>query len=104
MAGTQEIVQYSYYLFSSRAEDDAVIFLYDGAAEVIAEVLFVADGKDPPPARRTNGRHTLYYRRAQFAEVIDLLRNEGPVYLIWNGERNTTLSTGYEPIGEGEQP
>ena len=35
-------------------------------------------------------------------QVVDLLRNESPVYLLWGEGRNTALATGYEPVGEGE--
>jgi len=38
----------------------------------------------------------------QFADSIDLLRNEKPVYFHWNDtSRGVRLSTANEPIGEG---
>jgi len=51
-----------------------------------------------------SGDDIRYYARftaAQFADSIDLLRNEKPVYFVWNDtSKGATLSTAYEPIGE----
>jgi hypothetical protein len=37
--------------------------------------------------------------------VVDMLRNESPVYLVYvpEGNNNTRLSTDKEPVGEGEE-
>lgn len=97
-----EIAMYTYHLFSSREDDDVVLFLYDERSTLMAQLCFVPDEAALPPATEEKGKYTLYYRRSQLAEVLDLLRNEGPVYLSWGGGSDTTLATGYEPIGEGE--
>ena len=68
-----EVVRYTYHCFSSRERDDVVLFLYDA-----------------------------HYNRSAIPQVIDLLRNESPVYLLWGEGRNTALATDYEPVGEGE--
>jgi len=34
--------------------------------------------------------------------VLDMLRNEQPVYLIYDGDQNTRISTTEGPVGEGE--
>lgn len=97
-----EIANYTYHLFASREKDDAAIYLYDGASTVIGEILFVEDDVPLPEATKERDKYTLYFRRRRLPELVDLLRNEGPVYLMWRDGRNTTLSTEYEPIGEGE--
>lgn len=102
MEKTIEITRYTYHRFSSRDEEDAVLFLYDGKANLVGEVIFVGAEQILPAAEQVNGKYRLYYRRSALPEVIDLLRNEGPVFLRWKDGLNTTLSTEYEPIGEGE--
>ena len=97
-----EVIRYTYHCFSSRERNDIALFLYDGHARVIAQVLSVPDGEPLPPAERRDGRAILYYHRAAIPQVVDLLRNESPVYLLWGEGRNTALATGYEPVGEGE--
>jgi hypothetical protein len=98
-----EIDKYTYHCFSSRDANDVVLFLYDVRSLVIGQVFSVPDGEPLPPAEQHDGRATLYFRRAAIPQIVDLLRNEEPVYLLWNDGRNTALATGYEPVGEGEK-
>ena len=101
---TLEVTRYTYHLFSSRDEDAVVVFLYDDKDDVVGEAFFVGDGGPLPPAADAGGRVALYFRRSQLPAVLDLLRNEGPIHLRWGGAFDTSLSTEYEPIGEGEAP
>jgi hypothetical protein len=102
-AHTVAVVKYTYHLFSSREDEDPVaIFLYDEKSDVVGEVFFVAEDKPLPPAQEAQGRVSLHFRRSQLMDVLDLLRNEGPITLRWAGPFDTSLSTEYEPIGEGE--
>lgn len=102
MSDEIEITKYTYHCYSSRDRDDVVLYLYDEHSAVIGQVLTVPDGEPLPPAERHDGRAMLYYHRAVIPQVVDLLRNEGPVYLQWGDGRNTALATGYEPVGENE--
>jgi hypothetical protein len=34
--------------------------------------------------------------------MVDLLRNEKPIYFVHDKEQITRIATGIEPIGEGE--
>lgn len=99
---TVEITKYTYHLFSSRTEDAVMLFLYDDKHDVAGQVLFVGDDEPLPPAAEAAGRVALYFRHSQLPAVVDMLRNEGPVYLRWAGPLNTSLSTEYEPVGDGE--
>jgi hypothetical protein len=63
-------------LFSSRTEDDVVIFLYDDAADLIGQVFFAADDLPLPPAAKTRGCVALYFPRSRFSAVVDMLRND----------------------------
>jgi hypothetical protein len=96
------VARYTYHLFSSRTEDDVVIFLYDGKANVIGQVFFVADDLPLPPAADTRGCVALFFPRSRRAAVLDMLRNEGPIDLRWAGPFDSCISTEYEPVGEGE--
>lgn len=50
------------------------------------------------------GYQRIYYHRYVLPELIDLLRNEKPVYVhFWEGAGdNTHIASGAEPVGEGE--
>ncbi len=62
----------------------------------------------PANASFSSGGLTMYYarfREAAFRDAVDLLRNEQPVYFQYNDTSNGAfLTTGSEPVGEGEQP
>ena len=96
------VASYTYHVYSSRDEGDVVLYLYDEHSTLVAQLFFVPEGKALPSASKAEGRHTLYFRRRHLPEVLDLLRNEGPLYLTWDGGFGTNLSTEYEPIGAGE--
>ena len=45
----------------------------------------------------------VYYHMDAWAPIIDVLRNEKPVYFNYNDTANTAqMYTGKEPVGEGE--
>lgn len=105
MARTIGVSKYLYYLFSSREDAAPVIFLYDASGAHIAYVYFRSDSQPLPQARRLpGGQYALYYRRSVLPELIDMLRNEKPIYLHWvpEGTNNTRISTSAEQVGEGE--
>jgi hypothetical protein len=99
---TTRIDRYTYHLFSSRTSDDVVVFLYDDKADVIGQVFFAADDLPLPPAAEAHGCVALYFTRSRLPEVLDMLRNEGPIELRWAGPLDSCLSTEFEPTGEGE--
>lgn len=59
-----------------------------------------------PNSEATIGVPPFYYvrfRGDQFSAVLDLLRNEKPVYLHWNDtSKGAFLATTKEPVGEEE--
>ena len=62
---------------------------------------FCGDGK---PSRQSDESVHLWYRRALFPSVIDMIRNEKPIYLHWDDATGQGyVSTSTEPIGEGER-
>ena len=97
------VTRYTYHLFSSRPDDDGMIYLYDANADVVGHVCFVPDDQPLPPAAESRGIVALYFPRSRFLDVIDMLRNEGPIELRWGGPLDSCLSTALEPVGEGEK-
>jgi hypothetical protein len=69
------------------------------------QLIFEADGT-ALPADSENGGFNLYYHLENYAHCIDLLRNEKPVYLLWDGPGGSNengLMTTPEKVGEGEK-
>ena len=97
------VARYTYHLFSSRTQDDLMIYLYDANSDVLGHVYFVADDQPLPAASETHGIVALYFPRSGFASVMDMLRNEGPIELRWAGPFDSCLSTAFETVGEGER-
>ncbi len=100
------ITSYQYYLFSTRDVGKATL-ICTGAGGKTIYVHFMNDTDNLQPARKIDdSRYALSYRYADMPGLVDMLRNEKPVYLVYvpTGTNNTRLSTGSEPVGEGEQP
>ncbi len=101
-----EIKSYQYYDFASRDTGSKSVAICKGAAGQTVHIHFIADGNDLPESRKTgDNKFLLYYRYSDKSSIIDMLRNEAPVNLIFvpEGRNNTRLSTGSEPVGEGEE-
>ena len=88
---------------------DATIYLdLAGKPSAIAYCRFYPTGVTVPANFQTqhqNGDLMFYlnYRYDQLSNVIDILRNESPVRLFFNGGTlHGDLRTGLEPAGEGE--
>ncbi len=103
MENQLEISRYTYHCYSSRERDDVTVYLYDKASNVVGQVRAVPDGEPLPQTEQRDGRIILYFHRAAMPQIVDLLRNEGPVYLHWENGWDAALATGYEPVGEGER-
>jgi len=105
MAESVEIKRYKYYTFASRDSSIAqtVILLYGESGYLGAAYFSTEDEPLRPAEKFSNGSYGLYYDYQELQIIIDMLRNEKPVYLVYNGELNTRLSTTEEPAGEGEE-
>ena len=82
------------------------IHLY-GANNSFANVQFYEEGATmPPPNVYTQSPVDIFlsYRSKRFASVLDVLRNEKPVYAWYDeGQRSGAISTDLERVGEGER-
>jgi hypothetical protein len=74
-----------------------------GDGRYISQLVFAPNGTDLPP----DSPESLYYHLDDLANVLDLLRNEAPVYLFYSGSDSgyeNGLRTSSEPVGERANP
>jgi hypothetical protein len=110
MVAIYEIDEYAVRFWSSRPTTNlnpgiavAGIFLYQGP-DYRGYAYFYPDGTPLAPAviDSTNSLIALHYNLSQMPAVLDVLREEEPVYLYEFGTENAGLMTGLEPTGEEE--
>ncbi len=76
-----------------------------GEAGSIGQLVFHPNGEALPEDGINGTTPSLHYHLDDFQNAIDLLRNEGPVWLLYagaGGGNENGLITGAEPVGEGE--
>lgn len=67
--------------------------------------IFKPNGSSLPPDNMVGGQVNLYYHLDDYYNAIDLLRNEGPMYLLYSGSGpgfENGIKTTPEVVGEGE--
>ena len=111
MALSEEIKKYdvSYYGGGNNTAAHpyrAIIKLRRGDDTLIGAAYFHrSDDTMPDHDEKNDKDHYLcHYREADYARVMDLLRNEKPIYFeFFRGEfPMCNIATGNEPVGEGE--
>jgi len=55
-----------------------------------------------PAVKYPSGVYGLFYGMSDMPIILDMLRNEKPIYLIYDGGLNSRISTIEEAVGEGE--
>ncbi|MCD9028464.1 hypothetical protein LDO26_09615 [Luteimonas sp. BDR2-5] len=78
-----------------------------GEAGGIGQLVFHPNGETLPEDGINGTTPSLHYHLDDFHNAIDLLRNEGPVWLLYSGAGGSNengLQTGVESVGEGEPP
>lgn len=101
------IDHYAVSILSSRSTTDlgslaAVISLYTGSA-YRGKAMFYPDGTDLPAATVVHNSYIyLHFNRSELHAVVDLLRNEKPVWIYYRDRDDAGLTTEGEPVGEGE--
>jgi hypothetical protein len=94
----------SYVVFYSSNTFHPRIWLKN-ADKFVGQAIFHRDADPLPADNQANNQVNLHYRLADFQNVLDMLRNEQPVYLMYNGSGGgfeNALLTGSEMVGEGE--
>ena len=75
------------------------------SGKFIGQLVFQPDGTVLPADSIVGSQVNLFYHLQQYAHCIDLLRNEKPMYLLFNagGPANENgIKTTAEVVGEGE--
>jgi len=70
----------------------------------IAKLWFYADDATLPDNSKTSGqdRFTAYFPASYWQPILDVLRNESPVYFNFFEPNGVQIYTGSEPVGEEE--
>lgn len=71
----------------------------------IGKLVFRPNGSPLPPDRTVDDQVFLFYHLEDFPNAIDLLRNEHPMFLLFNGSGEgfqNGIKTTAEAVGEGE--
>ncbi len=106
MADVMQIKSYQYHNFSSRASGCKGVVACKTVDGKTINIQFL-DEENPLPLVQKNGENefVIYYQYCDMSNIVDMLRNESPVYFIHvpEGKNNSRLSTGSEPVGEGEE-
>lgn len=100
------IEKYSCMLFSSRSgdADTKAVIMLTAETEFLGYLYFMADGATLPEPDKKYNLFYFYYHFQDLPIVIDLLRNESPVYIFYmdSNKENCRISTTMELVGEGE--
>ena len=72
----------------------------------IGQLIFMPNGSALPQDNMANGQVNLYYHLDDFQNVIDLLRNESSIYLLFSGSGGgfeNGIQTTEDAVGAGEK-
>jgi len=102
------IEKYQYTIHQNIADNKPraipLLSLFDQKRQLLGIIAFIPDSEAlQKPVDSPNGHVTMHMHQSRFASVIDMLRNEKPVYFSWWREAESfALSTSKEPVGEQE--
>ena len=80
-----------------------LIYLYDTSGLQIGTLHFKHNNKPALAPTYDNDIYNFYYRNRDWPRIVDMLRNEKPVYLVWYTDYGY-VGMFSEPVGEGEVP
>jgi len=103
-------------LSSPITDYQAVLYGEDGSSAVGAYIHCFHDGRNvvtcvfhdesnvPRNRRNDDGRVELHYPMSKFALVLDILRNEEPLFFVFiESSGSGYIATNKEPVGDGER-
>ena len=98
----ERILYYQYQIFSARDEDIYATIHLHGAHGSIATAYFLrSDSVAAASQKDKSSPNRIFYVKNEFHDVIDMLRNEKPVYFASDEKDIKRLATGLEPEGRG---
>jgi hypothetical protein len=90
-------------MYSANKLPPRIWLKHDGS--YVGQLVFHADGSALPADSHADGQVNLHYHVENFDNIIDILRNEKPMYLLYSGSGSgfeNGLMTAAEPVGESE--
>ena len=105
MIRKMKITDYRCEMRNMPEENIAILYLFSGNELVCMSVFHDKEETEmPPPHEGPNGVIYKACRYNWFANIVDLLRNEAPVYFVWNSmDKIATITTENENVGEEER-
>jgi hypothetical protein len=99
------VTSYQYYQFSSRDDSVKAVAVCAGSGGKTIYLYFHGGTAALAAASKSGNNYSFNYRYSDMPNIIDMLRNEAPVNVIYvpEGTNNSRISTSVEPVGEGEQ-
>ena len=105
----REITQYWIHFQAGNEESDrvyppAIVKCYD-EEDFVLQLTFHPDKKTLPENHYDKRNNLVYlsYPLSMYHNILDILRNEKPIYFRYTEELNIGfIRTGKEPVGEGE--
>ncbi|MBZ4423135.1 hypothetical protein [Myxococcus sp. RHSTA-1-4] len=97
------IKQYSLKVNSANEYYNNVLYIYGDFG--LAYLYFIAEGAPLSQNRKRSGENVfdIFFRMYSWAHLVDLLRNEKPVYFFFDDSLSTaSLGPEREPVGEEE--
>ncbi|ELR71606.1 hypothetical protein C900_02521 [Fulvivirga imtechensis AK7] len=101
-----QVQTYQYYNWSSRSIGKTNLILKGASGERCSVWFYEDPDEELPHATKSGNNYSFYYHHYQLEHLIDMLRNEKPIYVYFNddnGWNNSRISTTDEPVGEGEE-
>jgi len=107
MSWSSELVTYNIYYCGKKSDNiKALIYAKDANNTIRVRLGFIENDNDLPPSSESISQSVpfcrIWYHIFQFPSVIDILRNEKPVWVSYESPTSAQIMTGSEPIGEGE--
>ena len=90
-------------LYSANGFSPRIALKYAG--NYVGQMIFMPNGAALPADTVVTNQAQLYYHLDDFQNAIDLLRNEKPMYMYYNGSGGgfeNGIRTMVEKVGEGE--
>lgn len=98
-----EIVNYQYQIHSCCSQEIYATVRLHAKGGAAAKLIFLRDTSLESACRKDEKDiYTLYYLKSELPDIIDILRNEKPIYFVHDKDHVTRIATGLEPVGEGE--
>jgi len=98
------VINYKYEFRSIGIERIAVVYLFSDDDLLCMAVFTDNDEPISAPVESPSGHIYLAYKMNWFTGIIEMLRNEKPVYFTWNSDvQIASITTEEEQIGEEEK-